>query len=138
MTDEQAIKIAEQWLHEAATTAGQHNFEKHMAMISKKVQLLGVPGFESIHYDDWYAQCRHQFTNAMIDSIAYRGLNLLKATEMQIQYTVFERVVGTDGVLNEQVVEMMLEKEHDGIWRLLQERVLIENEALRQHKIPES
>jgi hypothetical protein len=44
-------------------------------------------------------------------------------------------VVGADGTLNEQIVEMSLEKEDDDVWRLVQERVLIENDAMRNHEL---
>lgn len=135
MKDEQAQQIAEQWLNNSAETAAQKDLAAHMGMISKRISVLGVPGFDNIDYDTWYGQCRHQFENAMIKSIAYKGFNLVSSTESQVVFTVFERVVGTDGSLNEQVVEMTLENEDDDVWRLLQERVLIENDAMRNHEV---
>ena len=135
MKEEHAQQIAEQWLTDAADSAGQKNLKAHMAMISKRVSVQGVPGFDNIDYDIWYKQCRHQFENAMIKSIAYKGFNLVSSAESQINFTVLERVVGTDGSLNEQLVEMSLVKEEDDVWRLLQERVLIENDALRNHEL---
>jgi hypothetical protein len=135
MTEEQAQQVAEQWLNQSAETAAQKDLEAHMGMISKRISVLGVPGFDNIDYDTWYTQCRHQFENAMIKSIAYKGFNLVSSTESKVVFTVFERVVGTDDSLNEQVVEMSLEKEGDGAWRLVQERVLIENDAMRNHEV---
>ena len=135
MKEEQAQQIAEQWLTHAADSAGQKDLEGHMGMISKRVSVLGVPGFDNIDYDIWYKQCKHQFENAMLKSIAYKGFNLIRATESQILFTVFEVVVGTDGTVNEQIVEMSLEKEGDDVWRLVQERVLIENDAMRNHEL---
>ena len=135
MKDEQAQQIAEQWLTHAAESAGQKDLKGHMGMISKRVSVQGVPGFDNIDYDTWYKQCRHQFENAMIKSIAYKGFNLLSATETQILFTVFETVVGADGTLNEQIAEMSLEKEDDDLWRLVHERVLIENDAMRNHEL---
>jgi len=132
--EERAQQIAEQWLTRAVESAGQKDLEGHMGMISKRVSLQGVPGFDNIDYDKWYEQCRHQFENAMIKSIAYKGFNLISATETQIMFTVLEMVVGADGTLNEQIVEMSLEKEEDDVWRLVQERVLIENDAMRNHE----
>ncbi len=137
MIEEHAQQIAEQWLTHSAETAGKKNLEAHMGMISKRVSVQGVPGFDSIDYDIWYKQCRHQFENAMIKSIAYKGFNLISATENQITFTVYETVVGTDGTLNEQIIEMSLEKESDEQWRLLKERVLIENDAMRNHELSE-
>jgi len=135
MLDEGAQQIAEEWLTQAAESAGQKDLKGHMDMISKRISLQGVPGFENIDYDIWFKQCRHQFENAMIKSIAYKGFNLVSATETQIIFTVFEVVVGTDGTLNEQIVEMSLEKEDDDVWRLVLERVLIENDAMRNHEL---
>ncbi|GMR16394.1 MAG: hypothetical protein BMS9Abin31_0727 [Gammaproteobacteria bacterium] len=135
MIEERAQQIAEQWLTDAAESAGQKDLKGHMGMISKRVSAQGVPGFDNIDYDIWYKQCRHQFENAMIKSIAYKGFNLISATEIQIIFTVFEMVVGADGTLNEQIVEMSLEKEDDDLWRLVQERVLIENDAMRNHEL---
>lgn len=137
MIEEHAQQIAEQWLTRSAETAGNKELEAHMGMISKRVSVQGVPGFDNIDYDIWYKQCRHQFENAMIKSIAYKGFNLISATENQITFTVYETVVGTDGTLNEQIIEMSLEKETDEQWRLQKERVLIENDAMRNHELSE-
>ena len=135
MLEENAQKIAEQWLTQAADSAGQRDLEGHMGMISKRISVQGVPGFNNIDYDVWFKQCRHQFENAMIKSIAYKGFNLVSTTETQIVFTVFETVIGADGTLNEQIVEKSLEKEVDDQWRLVLERVLIENDAMRNHEL---
>ena len=135
MKEEQAQEIAEQWLTQAAESAGQKDLKVHMGMISKRVSVQGVPGFDNIDYDKWFVQCRHQFEMAMIKSVAYKGFNLISATESLIMFTVFEGVMGTDGTLNEQIVEMSLEKEDDDVWRLVLERVLIENDAMRNHEL---
>ncbi|MCK4742241.1 MAG: hypothetical protein KAT25_00320 [Sulfuriflexus sp.] len=135
MLEENAQQIAEQWLTHAAESAGQKDLQSHMGMISKRISVQGVPGFDSIDYDVWYKQCRHQFENSMIKSIAYKGFNFISATETQIVFTVFETVIGADGTLNEQIVEKSLEKEGDDVWRLVLERVLIENDAMRNHEL---
>jgi len=135
MKEEQAQEIAEQWLTRAAETAGNKDLKGHMGMISKRISVEGVPGFDNIDYDIWYKQCKHQFEMSMIKSIAYKGFNLISSTETQIIFTVFETVVGSDGTINEQIVEKSLEIETDDVWRLVQERVLIENDAMRNHEL---
>jgi len=50
MLDEQAEQIAEQWLTHAAESAGRKDLKAHMGMISKRVSLQGVPGFDDIDY----------------------------------------------------------------------------------------
>ncbi|MDH5394137.1 MAG: hypothetical protein OEY11_13200 [Gammaproteobacteria bacterium] len=135
MKDEQAQQIAEQWLTQAAESAGRKDLQAHMGMISKRISVAGVPGFDNIDYDIWYTQCKHQFEMSMIKSIAYKGFNLVSATATQITFTIYETVVGTDGTLNEQIMEMLLEKEDDNVWRLLSERVILENDAVRNHEL---
>jgi len=135
MKEEHAQQIAEQWLTQAAETAGKKDLKGHMGMISKRVTLQGVPGFDDIDYDKWFVQCRHQFEMSMIKSIAYKGFNIISSSETQINFSVLEVVQGSDGTLNEQIVEMTLEIEADDVWRLVQERVLIENDAMRNHEV---
>ena len=54
MKEEQAQEIAEQWLTQAAESAGQKDLKGHMGMISKRVSVQGVPGFDNIDYDKWF------------------------------------------------------------------------------------
>ena len=135
MKEEQAQFIAEQWLTEAAESAGRKDLQGHMGMISKRIKVEGVPGFDKLDFDIWYTQCKQQFEMSMIKSIAYKGFNFISTTESQIAFTIYETVVGTDGTLNEQIMEMLLEKEDDDVWRLVTERVIIENDAVRNHEL---
>ena len=117
-------EIAKHWLQEAADTVNKKNHQAHMDLISKRVNLVGVPGFESINHEQWSAQCLHEFKNNLIKSVRYDGLKLLAATDTRIMFKTFETVAGVDGQVNAQGVEILLEKEDDGKWRLVQERIL--------------
>ena len=44
-------EIAQQWLDKLAASANALDLDTHMNLISKKVNLMGVPGFESIGYE---------------------------------------------------------------------------------------
>lgn len=118
------IKIAQQWLQDSARSANALNLNEHMNLISKRVSLTGVPGFDSIGFDDWHAQCEHEFTNKLLKRVQYQGFKLIVETDTRVMFKTHETVEGVDGTINAQGVEMLLEKEADGVWRLLQERVL--------------
>lgn len=45
-------KIINSLLTAMADTASSHQFEKHMNLISIKVEIYGIPGFDTIGYDD--------------------------------------------------------------------------------------
>ena len=122
--------LAQQWLQNASNTAADKNHAAHMDLISKKVSLQGVPGYENIGYEDWAAQTKHEFENNILKSVSYTGFKLLKATNTHIMFKTFETVLANDNTSNAQGIEILLEKEDDGQWRLVQERILPTDEAL--------
>lgn len=121
--------IAEQWLQDAVSTVSDKNLNAHMDLISKRVNLVGVPGFDAIGYEQWFAQCQHEFENNLIKQVAYNGMKLTAETDSRIMFKTFETVEGNDGTVNAQGVEILLEKEDDGKWRLVQERILPPDES---------
>ncbi|MCW9046921.1 MAG: hypothetical protein OQK46_02490 [Gammaproteobacteria bacterium] len=122
-------EIAKQWLEKAITTAANKDHAAHMNLISKKVTLRGVPGYENIGYDDWAAQTLHEFQDNVLKSISYKGYKPLISTLTHIMFKTFETVEANDGKINAQGIEILLEKEDDAEWRLVQERILPEDEA---------
>ena len=59
----------------------------------------------------------------------YDGFKLVAATATRVMFKTFETVKGTDGTVNGHGLEVLLEQEEDGQWRLVQERVLPTGEA---------
>ena len=94
--------IARQWLQNAATTASNKDHEAHMALISKKVSLQGVPGYDNIGYDAWAAQTQHEFAQNILKAVRYDGFKLVTATDSHIMFKIFETVEANDGSSNAQ------------------------------------
>ena len=107
-------KIAQKWLDKSSATAADKDHEGHMALISKKVSLQGVPGFENIGYEEWAAQTKHEFENNVLKSVQYSGFKLLTTTLTHIMFKTFETVEANDGTVNAQAIEALLHKEEDG------------------------
>jgi len=128
-------EIAKQWLTDASASATNKNYETHMDLISKKVSLQGIPGFENISYDEWAKQCRHEFENNVLKSVRYDGFKMIVDTPNRIMFKTFETVEGTDGTINGQGIEVLIKKEDDGKWRLVQERILPADEAAHDQLI---
>ena len=111
-----------------AETANKLDFAAHMNLISKEVSVYGVPDFEVITYDDWYRQCEHEFENKVLKRVSYEGLNILAETPERVMFKSVETVEGTDGSVNVNGIEFIIQKEADGQWRVGQERILPEDE----------
>lgn len=129
--------IALRWLTASAETATANDFNKHMDLISKKVSVTGVPGFEHIGYDEWAAQCQHEFTGHEVQSVHYDGLKMLASTTERVMFKTWETIEASDGTINAHGIEVLLEMEKDGKWRLLQQRVLPEEESQHDGLIPQ-
>ncbi len=123
-----AQKIAQKWLDASALTATNKDFEGHFDLISKKVRVTGVPGFESISYDDWARASEKDFKEGVLDSVSYEGLKMNAHNDTQIMFKTLESINVNDGSKKTQGVEILIELEEDGVWRVIQERVMTGDE----------
>ncbi|MCK4865639.1 MAG: nuclear transport factor 2 family protein [Gammaproteobacteria bacterium] len=126
-------EIIKTFLSDMAKTASQHDFEKHMNLISKKVEVFGVPGFESISYDDWFKQCENEFSEKLIKAVSYENIDIIDSTESVIMFKTIEHIETKDKTQNATDVVIVITREDDGKWRVTQERILPTDE-LAQNK----
>lgn len=116
------------WLGRFVETALAHDLAGHMAMISPAVLVFGVPGFDTLDYDDWYRQCAHEFPQGLLTGLDYSAVTLRTASDDRVLFKALETSESADGAVSRQGVEMLLERE-DGTWRLKQLRLLPDDEA---------
>ncbi|MEE9321266.1 MAG: nuclear transport factor 2 family protein [Granulosicoccus sp.] len=121
--------IAQAWLDASALTATNKDFEAHFNLISKKARITGVSGYESISYDDWARQSEQEFKNNVLEKVTYDGLKMSANNDTKIMFKTMESVFANDGTQKVHGVEIVLEKEEDGIWRVIQERVMTHAEC---------
>jgi hypothetical protein len=121
-------KNAKNMLEAMALTANAGTYASHMDLISKDVTVYGVPGFEVINYHDWARQCKHEFEEGLLKRVSYEGLRVVTMAPGSVLFKTTETVEGTDGTINRHDLEILIRKEADGKWRVLQERILAEDE----------
>jgi len=121
--------VINQWLSDVSRTVAVHDHAAHMALISRSVSLLGVPGYDNIGYEAWSRQCKHEFANQLIANVDYGTVRIRVVTDKRIKFMTYESVTAHDGNVNTQGIECLLEKEDDGKWRLVQERILADEET---------
>jgi hypothetical protein len=121
-------KTVATWLERFVETALARDLAGHMAMISPAVLVFGVPGFDTLDYDDWYRQCAHEFPQGLLTGLGYSAVTIRTASDERILFKALETSESADGAVSRQGVEMLLEHE-DGTWRLKQLRLLPDDEA---------
>ena len=122
-------QIAQEWMAASAKTATEKDFDAHFNLISKKVRVTGVPGFESISYNDWAGASEQEFKDGVLKSVTYDGLKMSAHNDTQIMFKTVEIVQANDGSKKTQGVEVLIELEADGVWRVIQERVMTDDET---------
>ena len=123
-------EIVQQWLDASAQTATDKDFDAHFNLISKRVRVTGVPGFESIGYDDWARASKKDFEEGTLDKVSYEGLKISALNDTQIMFKTVETIFINDGRKKVQGIEILLELESsDDMWRVIQERVMTDDET---------
>jgi len=122
-------ELATDFLVALADSANRGDYDAHMNLLSRQVTVHGVPGFDIIGYEDWARQCQHEFENGLLKQVSYAGMKVLVSTPTRVMFKTMETVEGTDGTKNRMGVEIVIEKEEDGAWRITQERILPPEEA---------
>jgi hypothetical protein len=121
--------IAKSWLSDSADTANNKQFKAHMDLISKRVSVKGVEGFDNIDYDAWYRVCEKEFAQGILKCVRYDGLKMITSTETKVQFKTYEVVEATDATINAHGIEVWLELESDAKWRLVKERIMSDEET---------
>ena len=114
----------QEFLDAMAETANNFNFEAHMNLISKDVNVLGFPGFDVINYNDWYNQSKKEFEDRVLKRVTYQGLYVVAENEERAMFQSVETVESTDGKENISVIEFTIQKEDDEQWRVVKEEIL--------------
>lgn len=120
--------VVDSWLEQFVATALARDLEGHMAMISQKVMVFGVPGFDTLGYEDWYRQCEHEFPQGLISGLEYSRIKPRTNSGDSILFKSLETTRTSDGGTLAQAVEMLLQRDGDD-WKLAQLRMLPEDEA---------
>jgi ketosteroid isomerase-like protein len=121
--------VAREWLEASARTANAKDYEAHMDLISRKVQVFGIPGLDVVGYSDWAKQCQHEFETGVLKNVSYTGIKVQVMTPGRVMFKTIETVEANDGTVQAHGVEIILEKEADSKWRVVQERILSREEA---------
>lgn len=124
-----AGEIAKAWALACCETLEKRDLEGHMNLISRKVQVFGLSGLEVVDYNFWLKQLQEQFAAGLVTSLSYY-LNSIKAeSDSLIKFTAMEYLTDNTGEKHENPLLVVLAKEEDGIWRLIEEKILDKNEA---------
>ncbi len=122
-------EIAQAWSLACCETLEKRDLDAHMNLISKQVKVFGLADFDSIDYHFWRNQLTQQFANDTVSSVRYY-INAVKAdSDSLIKFTAIEYLTDKEGKEHENPLLIVLEKEADDVWRVIEEKILTNEEA---------
>ena len=121
--DIKAREIAQHWLDQLSYSAATWNLDAHMALVSRSVKVLGLPGGKVIEFSGWKKRRNNEFRKKLLLSLSYKLINILKYEKGMLLFTVIETMKSSQGQIIVVDKAINLRCEDDGQWRVVQERI---------------
>ena len=111
------------WLNRLSESVRQRDLEAHMALVSKRVKVYGIPGQPLIDYRGWEQRRRHELQHSKLESLEYRDLKIKVISLRRLGFAVTETMRGSNGrhILIQK--DILLEQEADNEWRVVEETI---------------
>ena len=123
MPNTEETQVVHKWLEAMSKTIGERDLPKHMELISKKIEVFGNPSKESINYAGWYKRRKNEFDKQNVICVSYNNTQIRTITLRRIIFNVNESIVGTDGRIIALNLDVILEREDDDTWRLVEQTI---------------
>lgn len=123
MTPTNEQNTAKDWLAAITKTVELRNIHAHMGLVSKTVRVYGVPGINAITYIDWRKRRQTEFEKDLLEELSYDFIRMKKITLKRLQFTAVETMSAKSGDVFEINKDIIIEKEYDGVWRVVEEKI---------------
>jgi hypothetical protein len=115
--------LVQNWLDKLARTATTGNIDAHLELISQHINIVDIEKKKSLDYSDWAEYCRQRFLADQPILVRYRDIRIKTMTPARVKFVATETVEQPDQV-DHRGTEFIIQREDDGIWRAVQERLI--------------
>ncbi|MFO7603248.1 MAG: hypothetical protein R6X06_05465 [Gammaproteobacteria bacterium] len=112
-----------QWLQNMQRSVQDQDLEQHMALVSKRVQIYGLPRKEVVDYPQWRQRRHNEFRTRRLVALQHAHVKIKTLGLVRIAFNVDQSLIAKDGVVYIINKDIMLEKEADGVWRVIEETI---------------
>ena len=120
MIAEQTIQA---WCIDISQSIKQQDIEKHMQLVSQRVQVYGMPTKDTINYRQWKSRRKNEFANDSLLAINFKEIRLISSTPKRLRFNTQETMLGKDGRMVLLDKNITLEFEDNEVWRVIEEKV---------------
>jgi hypothetical protein len=111
------------WLDEMQRSVQEQDLERHMALVSKRVQIYGLPRKDSLNYQQWRQRRQHEFQTQRLIGLQHGAIRIKTLGLVRIAFNVDQRLISREGLVYIINKDIMLEKEEDDVWRVIEETI---------------
>jgi len=111
------------WLDELSESVKLRDLQRHMALVSKKVQVYGLPNKSTVDYKGWLQRRKSEFNRNILNGIKYDNLTLKAITLRRLRFQITETMHARSGKRVIIQKEITLELESDEKWRVVEENI---------------
>jgi hypothetical protein len=111
------------WLSNVSETVKAKDLDNHMALVSEKVAVYGLPSGKTLGYADWRHRRESEFKRGLIKNLSYDKMAIKNIGLRRLTFKVEEIMDGTNGDLAIIQKEVILEQEQDQKWRVVEEKI---------------
>lgn len=116
-------EIIEQWLENLSDSIKTSDINEHMALVSSKVHVYGLPSGKVVNYQQWKNRRENEFKHQQLKSLAYTLLNIKTITQRRLIFNVEENMQASSGQIFLVNKDIILELEDDNTWRVVEEKI---------------
>ncbi|HEB55962.1 MAG TPA: hypothetical protein ENI98_06605 [Gammaproteobacteria bacterium] len=111
------------WLEQLTRSVETRDLAAHMALVSQRVQVYGLPGGQIVDYSQWQKRRYTEFSQAQLLALSYQLLNIKTITSRRLGFHVEETMQACNGMCIFIDKDIILEREADDHWRVVEERI---------------
>lgn len=113
----------QKWLSNLSETAKNHDFEKHMDLISKSIATYGMPNGEVLNYIGWQRRRKNEMQSGLLKNLSYDKLCIKNIGLHRLIFKIEEIMDGLNGDHITIHKEIILQLEDDDKWRMIEENI---------------
>ncbi len=118
-----ALHIAEDWLKAISNSVKNQDINDHMRLISKHVHVYGIPGIDTLNYQQWLYRRHNEFLRNRLFSLQYKIIRIKNDQQRRLGFEVEEQMMATEGKVYIIHKDILLEREEDDNWRVVEEKI---------------
>lgn len=118
-----AQHIAQDWLQALSESVKNQDINSHMRLVSKNVHVYGIPGIETLNYQQWLYRRHNEFLHNRLFSLQHKIIRIKTDQQRRLGFEVEEQMMATEGRVYIIHKDILLEREQDDNWRVVEENI---------------